>query len=181
MTRRRRAGVPYGLTPRKRETFITALKAGNRLSVAARYAGLNPRTVEEWMRRGQGTDRDRPSSPFFVALWEEVEAAKAHAEVFAMAQVRQGMGREPRMAAWWLENTSPDWRRRSEPPPVQTNVQVSAPTQVIVVDRELLEEMGIERVRALREVKQVGDGGSNGVHAERRSRLVEDSASTVDG
>jgi hypothetical protein len=100
--------------------LLAAIRAGNRLSVAARLAGLSPSTVEEWMRRGRGTDA-RPATPAHVRFVEAVEVAEAAAEADLLAAVQGATPRDWRAAAWLLANRSPDWRRNrltpDEPPP----------------------------------------------------------------
>jgi hypothetical protein len=166
-SKRRRMVTRAMLEPHTRSLFLAALTAGNRVAIAARIAGLNPKTVEEWLRRGQGVD-DRPSEPAYRRLYEEVEHAKAMAEVHAVAAIRNGMERDPRLAIWFLENRSPEWRRRREHPTPEPQPAPSTPSpRVIVIEREELEQMGLQRVRALRV--------DNDDQDDRLSSLVEDS------
>ncbi len=50
------------------------------------------------------------------------------------------------MATWWLENNSPDWRRRRLPPEPDTATQVTAPrpSEVLIVDPDLLRRLAQE-------------------------------------
>lgn len=117
---RAKRGRPPLLDDRKREIFLTAIRAGNRIQIAARFARIAPSTVEEWMRRGRGEDDHvppRPPTPFFVKLVEDVENAQADAEAHAMLMIRQGMSADPKWAAWYLENKHREWRARNDPPP----------------------------------------------------------------
>jgi hypothetical protein len=78
VTPRRRPGRPTLLSDGAGDVLLAAVRAGNRLSVAARAAGPSPSTVEEWMRRGRGLDV-RPSTPVFVRFVEAIEVAQAAA------------------------------------------------------------------------------------------------------
>jgi hypothetical protein len=174
MGRLRRRRTRNGeIDDRTRELFLRAVEGGNRQSVAAQLAGLNPRTVEEWLRRGRGDD-DRPATPALTRFAEDYEAALARCEAGMVGDIRRGSASDPRLAIWWLENRSPEWRRRQQPLPAgpqQQPAQVTATTQVVIVSEEALERLGLERVRDMR---QVGDGSGPG--AEVRARLVEDAA-----
>lgn len=154
------------------ETFYTAIRAGNRLQAAARYAGLSVGSVEAWMARGQGRAK-RPPTPRYVEFSERVERARAEAEVFAVAQVRRGMVDSPSAAIWFLRNTSPEWRQDAmpvaPPPPVNVNAQVNVAPGVVVLSREVLEAAARMQVAANRD--------EDDEHRKAaRARLVSDSA-----
>ena len=111
--RGRRGRTPLLLDDRKRSLLLAAIKAGNRLSVAATFAGVSPKSVSEWMRRGEGRD-GRPAIEPYTSFVRAVEHARAEAEVAAMAAIRRAMRRNPRWAVWWLETTVPEWRLRRD-------------------------------------------------------------------
>lgn len=174
--RRGRAGKgrPPLVDSKVRDLLLTAIKAGNRLQVAARYAGLSPTTVEGWMRRGRGLDATRPSQPRYVQFVKDVEEAQAHAEVYAVTQVRRAMVDDVRSAIWFLENTSAEWRQRNVP--VLPVTPVSQPSigpvgQVVIISADQLEALGLSQLRAAREEDPDGDA-----RAVKRARLVTDSA-----
>jgi hypothetical protein len=166
-------GRPPLLDEKARETLLTAIRAGNRLSVAARFAGVSPNTVDEWLRRGQGLD-DRPPTPRYVRFYEDVTRAKAEAEVWAVAQLRRGMVDSPSAAIWWLRNTSAEWRQDLAPPVIQpgpvTNVTIESGV-VVLTEREVAE---LARKR-LQEQRSEGADDGDALRA-RRARLVSDSA-----
>lgn len=155
-----------------RETLLAAVRAGNRLPAAARLAGVSPTTLSEWMRRGSGLDT-RPATPVYVEFVEDVELAQATAEVYALATIRQAMSRDWRAAAWWLENASPEWRRRKErpepePPPA---VRMAPSGETIIISAEDLRRFAEERIRMERGEPRDGVDEETRV---RRSRLVSD-------
>ncbi|CAN5841273.1 hypothetical protein BH23CHL8_BH23CHL8_27350 [soil metagenome] len=166
--RRRRPGRPTLLDHRTRELLLSAIRAGNRLAVAARFAGISPKTFSEWLRRGRGLD-GRSATRELIDLVEAVERAQAEAEVAAVAMIRKAMKTNWRAAAWYLENVAPEWRRRKD----QRVDQPAAPSppspvgNVIVIDAETLQRLATERIRAER-----GEATLDEATLARRARLV---------
>jgi hypothetical protein len=147
-SRRRRRGRPTLLDDRKRDLLLTAIRAGNRISAAARFAGVSPKSVNEWIRRGEGRD-GRPRTEPYVSFVREVDRARAHAEVHALGTIRAAMPRSPRWAAWWLERTNPRWRLPKDRG--VATLSVSPPTQpqnFILVTRATLLRLGTASERA---------------------------------
>ncbi len=147
-TRRRGRGRPTLLDDRKRGLLLTAIRAGNRVPAAARYAGISPKSVAEWIRRGEGRDA-RPAFEPYISFAYEVDRALAHAEIQAVANILRAMPRSPRWAAWWLERRHPDWRRPKDRG--EAAVAVTSPAQpqgFILVDKATLRRLGSAKVRA---------------------------------
>lgn len=172
--RRRRPGRPTLLAPGVRDVLLEAVRAGNRPATAARLAGLSPKTLDEWLRRGRSEDV-RPATPDYRQLVDDVELAQAQAEARAVDIIAKAMRRNPRWAVWYLENVHPDWRRRRLPPePAQAAQPVASPSQhVLIVEPELLRRIAMEQLHAKdpdsREWPVVGPGPI-------RHPLVTDSA-----
>jgi hypothetical protein len=146
--RGRRGRTPLLLDDRKRSLLLTAIKAGNRLSVAARFAGVSPKSVSEWMRRGEGRD-GRPAIEPYTSFVRAVEHAQAESEVAAMAAIRKAMRRNPRWAVWWLETTVPEWRRSRDRG--EATVPLPAPAleqSFVLIPGETLRRLATEQVRA---------------------------------
>jgi len=145
---RRGRGRPTLLDDRKRDLMLTAIRAGNRVPAAASFVGVSPKSVNEWIRRGEGRD-GRPRTEPYITFAREVNQAMAHAEVHAVATIWRAMPRSPRWAIWWLERTRPEWRRpkgRGE-----ATVPVTPPGQpqgFILIPRETLLRLGSESERA---------------------------------
>ena len=147
-SRRRRRGRRPLLDGPKKETFLAAVRAGVRLPAAARYAGVSPKSANEWLRRGHGVD-GRPAIEPYVSFAEEVERAQAEAEVHAVATVRQAMQRNWRAAAWWLERMHPEWRRPKDRGEGSLAVMPPAqPQGLILIDAATLRSLGSAQVRA---------------------------------
>ena len=153
--RRRSRGRPTLLEPGAREILLTAIGAGNRLPAAARIAGISPKTLSEWLRRGRGLDA-RAATPLHTQLVDDVELAQAQAESNALEMIRKAAARDWRAAAWFLENSHDDWRRRKalpppEPEPAQQPVAVAHKAEtVIVLTPEDIREIARKRVAAKR-------------------------------
>lgn len=103
------------LTAEVREAILTAVRAGNYLEVAVRYAGVAESTFWEWVRRGR--DGDARYAPFVA----ELDKAQAQSEVRDLALVGKAAEDPDRWtaAAWRLERRYPD--RYGRP---QTRVKV---------------------------------------------------------
>jgi hypothetical protein len=149
--------------------LLTAVRAGNRLPAAATFAGVSPKTLTEWLRRGRGEDV-RGATQEYVELVEAVEQAQAEAEVAAVAAIRRAMSRDWRAAAWFLENTSPEWRRRKD-----GRDEAASPAQpallgnTVLIDAETLRLLATERIRAER-----GEGQVDERTLARRATLVSE-------
>ena len=89
-------------TLERKNRVLNALRAGNTLSAAAKYAGVSPPTVKRWMEDLEG-------------FADEVSKAEADAEVGTVAVIRQAMPKSWQAAAWWLERRRGDeWRMKQE-------------------------------------------------------------------
>jgi hypothetical protein len=154
---RRRAGRPTLLEPGRREVLLEGIRSGQRVHVAARMAGLSPKTLDEWLRRGRGQD-SRPATTLYSQLVDEVETARAHAEARAVELLHKAARRNPRYLIWVLENLHPDWRRgRGRPAPVEATAPVeSALAQVLTVTPETL--LRLERQRMAEECTRAHQG-----------------------
>lgn len=95
---RPRIGRPTRFTPEVREKVLVAIRAGNYLEVAARYAGISRSTLFGWLDRGR-----KARSGQFLEFLDAVDGAIAQAEVAAVADVVKASQTDWRAAAWLLE------------------------------------------------------------------------------
>lgn len=104
-------GRPLKLTPKVQETICNAIRAGSYSEIAARYAGISAPTFYKWMALGDGEHAKAPYKEFR----EEVESARAAAEVRNIGLIQQAANSGTwQAAAWFLERTAPArWGRRS--------------------------------------------------------------------
>jgi transposase-like protein len=104
------------LTPAVQSRILEAIRQGAFAWVAAASAGISPSTFFEWLRRGEGTDPDRPSTAEFAAFAAEVRQAEAEARLAAEIAVRQqnplawlrcGPGRTTSDRPGWTDTQQP--------------------------------------------------------------------------
>lgn len=107
-------------TPERVERICKALRAGNYIDTAAKFAGITATSYHNWAararkemeRRDAGEEPD-PSEDRYVYFLEETTRARAAAEVEAVAQIRQAAREDWRAAAWYLEHGhSATWGKR---------------------------------------------------------------------
>ncbi len=90
------------LTPEVQHKVVQAVAAGNRIDIAARYAGIGERTFHRWMAEGE-----QARSGAKRQFWQAVMEARARAEVAAVTAIVTAARKDWRAAAWWLERTRP--------------------------------------------------------------------------
>lgn len=84
-----RLGRRSKLTPETQERIISAIRAGNFVDTAARFAGVHPSTVWRWWSEGGEEDAE----PIKQDFREAVERARAEAEVrMVAATIKDAMG-----------------------------------------------------------------------------------------
>lgn len=102
------------LTPEVSKKICDAVRAGNFISVAARYAGVGPETVMDWQARGRGTHRSRRQLKVFVDFVHDLDAAEAAAEVQANIHWRAAMPKDWKASQKWLEVRYPERYARQD-------------------------------------------------------------------
>lgn len=90
-----RTGRPSKLTPEVRDRLFNAIAIGATMDLACRCAGLNPSTVSEWVRRGEGRDK-RPPTPEFAEFAADIRRAIADSELKLLSR--------------WSAASKHDWR-----------------------------------------------------------------------
>lgn len=88
-----------------RDNLLTAIRAGNYIESAVRYAGISVASYRRWMDRGQSDDPDDAPYAEFRTV---VEKARADAEVRYVAIIAKAAERTWQASAWWLERSFPD-------------------------------------------------------------------------
>lgn len=101
------AGRPLTLTPEVADKIVNALKMGNYRSAAAKYAGVEPRTLKEWITRANKGDQP------YLDLLDRMKSAEGEAEASLVATIRRAANDTWTAAAWLLERKhAPKWGRR---------------------------------------------------------------------
>jgi hypothetical protein len=103
-TRPYRGGRRTRLTPALVEQIAARVRVGVPEETAAAACGLSVMTFREWMRRGRGTDTDRPSKPIYERLVRELERAGGESESWYAMRVRDAARQDWRAAGWSLEH-----------------------------------------------------------------------------
>lgn len=115
---------------------MTALRAGNSLADAARYAGLKPDTVEKWRRRGRGV-ANLPPTPEYVAFYRLSEESRAAARVYVVGNLVARTRVDTRAAEVWLRvHGGDEWRDEDAhvpQPQQQTFIDAREQTMQMVV------------------------------------------------
>jgi len=126
-------GRPKGsvsLTAKRRELILACLRAGALLSEAADVAGISPRTLREWIARGEGRS-GRPQTPKLKAFAVEARQAMAEARVAAAARAHE------ERPTWWLTHaarSSPDREGWTEPATGGSADQVAEMSEAEIAD-----------------------------------------------
>jgi hypothetical protein len=117
-------GRPSKLTEELEQKLCDALRAGNYLEVAARYAGVSRSSVHRWLALGA----DDGADPRLKQFAEAVSKAEADAEIHAVGVVRKAINQgDTRAAFGYLERRHPArWRRRDHGAPPAAPAQQAA-------------------------------------------------------
>jgi hypothetical protein len=91
-------GRPSKLTPEVQALVCDAIRHGNFREAAAKAAGVTPRTLHEWMRKGREAD-EGPYAAFLQAVHE----AEAEAELNAVRRIYLAGADDVNHLKWWLE------------------------------------------------------------------------------
>lgn len=104
MTEPKKKGRPCKLTPEVQKRIVDALRGGNFRETAAKWAGVSPGVVSQWMSR-----KGEPYESFQRA----VDDAEQGAEVRSVALIMKAAAEDPKHAQWWLERKFPErWGRK---------------------------------------------------------------------
>lgn len=102
-------GRPSQFNQERATRLIQAVRGGNYLQTAAAFAGISYSTLRRWILKAD----DPEAPPEYVIFKEELEKARADAEVAALAKVQKAASEgDWRAATWYLERSFPDrWGR----------------------------------------------------------------------
>lgn len=174
-----RVGRQTNLTPEVSKRICDAVRAGNYVSVAARYCGVAEDTLHDWVMRGRGEHPTRSAGAVYVQFARDLDAAEAGAEVAAVLHWRAAMPKDWHSSEKWLKVRQPE--RWAEKTPdqiagaayagVQVNIGVggqatatpSGPQGLQVPLASLLEdhpELIAGTMQFLDEILPLGDGTS---------------------
>lgn len=139
-------GQPSKLTPDVQARIVAAVRAGNFLDVAARYAGVTYRTFRNWMVRGEQEEqrltdphaRPRESEALYLHFFQEISQAEAEAEMAAVAYWQTAIPNNWQAAAAFVQAR---WRRRWAQQQGLLNLQLNLSSDELarLADEELAE------------------------------------------
>lgn len=105
-------GRPDKLTPERRDKIVNAIRDGNYMEVAARYAGIDISTLYKWLAEGK-TARCGKKKEFFDAV-ERAKAESEMADVHVIGLAARD-NKDWKAAAWRLERRNPQrWKPTTE-------------------------------------------------------------------
>jgi alpha-galactosidase/6-phospho-beta-glucosidase family protein len=94
------------------EILCEALEEGHYREVACKLAGIDRKTLLNWLKRGA-----REKSGLYRELFEAVERAEAKAEEFHLKNIKDASKKNWFASAWYLERKHPErWAKREAPP-----------------------------------------------------------------
>lgn len=134
------------LTADVQKRIVDAVKAGNYVTVAARYAGISTTTFYRWCRRGGEARSGR-----YYEFLKAVRQAETYAEIRAVAIIQKEMQDNWRAAVAYLERKFPErWgpeKKRhllpsGQPRKERKNVGPEYDTSQLAEIARLLEEVG---------------------------------------
>ena len=155
-------GRPSKLTDEVERIVCDTIRAGASIQAAAARAGVGLTTIEEWRRRGLGTD-ERPKTPRLARFARAFEQAMADAEMRLVGYIdaaARGDNFSPQWngAAWLLKNRHPD--RYSDKTEVKHSGSVERPAERPNMSKytedELAQLEAIERAAEERRAKANG-------------------------
>lgn len=150
----KRGSKPRIFDPERQKRLLDALRAGNYQETAIVYAGLSRARFFAAMARGRA-ERDRldeggepsadPDEALYVEFVNEVERARAEAEIRAISNIRLAGAKNWQAEAWFLERTNPQrFGRRiaaevtgKDGGPVEAHVNVSVEDLASALDEAL--------------------------------------------
>lgn len=91
------------LTQAAHDAIVSAVADGNTRIDAAGAAGISPRTLHAWLKKGRDNKRNG-----YYALYAAVKKAEAEAAAKAVKAIRAAGEKAWQAYAWWLERKYPE-------------------------------------------------------------------------
>lgn len=117
-------GRPAKFTAQARETILQALRVGASRRTAARVAGINERTLRDWLKRGEAG----PEGSSYRKFWEDAQEAEAHPRVRALGVIYNALPDRPDLAWKFIER-----REEGYAPPQAVPAVAAMPAPVNIV------------------------------------------------
>ena len=171
-------GRPSVSTKERADRLLQAVRGGNYLETAARYAGISYATLRRWILKA-----DDPSAPEeYREFKEALEKARADAEVAALAKIQKAAsdGAWP-AAAWYLERSWPDRWGKRETNRIELVGEGGGPVQIVagMINASGMNALA-QRLRA-RKAEEDQDASDAETLSEIESNLIEEAVLVDDG
>lgn len=95
------------------EKLCEVIRRGHTRTAAARYAGVKPDTLAQWMHRGKEAKADADGQ-LAKLVYDAVSAAEAEAEINIVEEIREEGNFDVRLKFKLLERRFPDWARKDK-------------------------------------------------------------------
>ena len=126
---------PTDLTAAVQKCICDGIVAGMHLSPAAEACKVDSQTATEWMRRGEGRQRNRPINAAYAAFSAAVREAEAQCERALVLYWRQQTPENWQASATLLARRFPDrWKERK-------GIDLSADEKARLVVEELIAKL----------------------------------------
>lgn len=96
------------LTTELEDKLYALIEAGNFVDVACRAVGIFPEVYRRWIKRGEGKDRDLPSTPEYERFANRMREAEAIAETKIVQMVKDGIPKDPSLGLKFLSRRFKD-------------------------------------------------------------------------
>lgn len=121
--------------------IVQSVRNGHPKMIAFRAAGVHPQTVIDWVAMG----RAQPDTyPEYVQLAEDIEQAKAEAEMEALDRIKAAAKADHKhwtADAWYLERTNPEQFSRRDRVEIETGSQpLIQLNQLVLMDEDVREQ-----------------------------------------
>lgn len=137
------------LTPELSKKFCEYVELGYPFVTAAGLCGIDEGTIQDWIRRGRGTHKDRACFPEHVQFVADVTRALAASESQLIEKVKAGAEQDWRAASWVLSRRFRE--RWSESFNAAIAIEKAEDRQAKVIMEVLQNFLSPEKMQELRE------------------------------
>lgn len=119
-----KGGRPTKLNDELKEEILKVIRSGNYIETACAYAGIEKKTLYNWMKRGRSELERLDKNPrakmkkaeaIYVDFLHSIQKALAHAEIRDVAIIGKAAEESWQASAWRLERKFPDrWGRKDK-------------------------------------------------------------------
>lgn len=116
-------GRPTALTPTVESRILQAIQAGATYEIAAKFAGITPRSFYGWINRGKQAEERQDFEDIYFQFFQKVNMANAQGAVTNLALVQKQAAEDWRAAAWILTYRHGYNKEQQSSPVININVE----------------------------------------------------------